>query len=172
MTLRQILLIVALAATLAAVWLSDDVDNDVDNDVGDDESSVAVVEAAPRKAAPVSGAPMSPPPGKAVAAVAARFAAGGPDLFPLQSWKPQPAPAPVVVAPPPPPPQAPPVPFKYVGRWDADDGATLFLAQGEQVVTLRVGQALAQWRLDSINANGMNFTYLPLQQQRQLRFGP
>lgn len=164
MTPRQVLLIAALAATLVAVWLGDD----VGDAPGEDAS--AVVEAAPRKAARVAAATTARMPGQEAAA--ARFAIGGTDLFPPQSWKSPPAPVPVVVAPPPAPPQAPPVPFKYVGRWDADDGASIFLAQGEQVVTLRIGQELAQWRLDSINASGMNFTYLPLQQQRQLRFGP
>lgn len=164
MTPRLLFLAIALAATLVAVWRS----GELDDAPGEDAS--VVVEAAPRKTARVAAAPTARTPGKAAAA--ARFAIGGPDLFPPQSWKPPPAPVPVVVAPPPPPPQAPPVPFKYVGRWDADDGASIFLAQGEQTVTLRVGQELAQWRLDSINASGMNFTYLPLQQQRQLRFGP
>ncbi len=103
---------------------------------------------------------------------AVRFAASGPDLFPPQSWKPPPAPMPVVAAPPPPPPQAPPVPFKYLGRWDAGEGESIFLAQGDRVLAIRVGQSVAQWQLDSVDASGMNFTYLPLQQQRQLRFAP
>jgi hypothetical protein len=78
----------------------------------------------------------------------------------------------VVQAPPPPPPQAPPLPFKYVGRWAADDGETVFLAQGERVLNAKIGEQLGQWRLDAADAGGLTFTYLPLQQQRQLRYGP
>lgn len=165
MTLRQALLAAALAATLAAVWLT-----------GGEEgagSDASLVEAVPRRAVAVA-APVATAiaPAEVITASAARFAASGPDLFPPQSWKPPPAPTPVVVAPPPPPPQAPPLPFKYIGRWDAGDGEAFFLAEGERVVSVRVGQNLAQWHLDSINAGGMTFTYIPLQQQRQLRFGP
>jgi len=165
MTPRYFVLAAALAVTLAAVWLVGQ------GEAGKDDSA-AVVEPAPRHAARAAGRGVAAPLAAAPAPPAARFAASGPDLFPSQSWKPPPAPPPVVVALPPPPPQAPPLPFKYVGRWDAGDGESLFLAQGERVVTLRVGQNLAQWRLDSVDAGGMNFTYLPLQQQRQLRFGP
>lgn len=166
MTPRHLVMGVALAATLAAVWLGGE--EGVDSDAG-------VVEAAPRRQTPSAQVALAPLAADRIAAPTepvARFAAGGPDLFPPQSWKPPPVPTPVVVAPPPPPPQAPPLPFKYVGRWDAGEGEALFLAQGDRVVSVRVGQTLAQWHLDSVDAGGMNFTYLPLQQQRQLRFGP
>ncbi len=167
MSPRHSLLAVALAATLAAaVWLGEE------EGAGDEADVVA---AAPRRAAVVASAPMSSRSSEAVAAQAdpaARFAVGGPDLFPPQSWKPPPPPPPVVVVAPPPPPQAPPLPFRYVGRWDGGDGETILLSQGDRVVSVRIGQNQAQWRLDSVDASGINFTYLPLQQQRQLRFGP
>ncbi len=164
---RHALLAAALAATVAAAWLGRD-------------DAAEVVEARPRA---LSTAPRAPAPaaapvgaleagGSEVAVTPARFVSSGPNLFPAQSWKPPPPPPPIVIAPPPPPPQAPPLPFKYIGRWDAGEGEAFFLAQGEQVASLRVGQKLAQWQLDSVDAGGLNFTYLPLQQQRQLRFGP
>jgi hypothetical protein len=160
MTPRHLVLAAALVATLAAAWLSGEGD-------AIEDDSATVVEAASRRvvAAPLAKSPAS-------AEVVARFAASGPDLFPPQSWKPPPPPAPVGVAQPPPPPQAPLLPFKYVGRWDAGDGESFFLAEGDRVVSARVGQNLAQWHLDSVNAGGMTFTFIPLQQQRQLRFGP
>jgi hypothetical protein len=163
MMLRHVLLAAALAATLAAVWLSG-------KEGAGDVDSAAVVAAAPRRA--VAAPKTAPQALAALAEPAPRFVAGGPDLFPPQSWHPPPTPTPVVVAPPPLPPQAPPLPFKYVGRWDAGEGVSIFLAQGDRVVSVRVGENLAQWHLDSVDASGMNFTYLPLQQQRQLRFGP
>lgn len=164
MTPRHLALAAALVATLVAVWLGGEGD-------AIEADSAAVVEAAPRRVgtAPVAMATLQAP---ASAEVVARFAASGPDLFPPQSWKPPPTPVPVVVAPPPLPPQAPPLPFKYVGRWDAGDGESFFLAEGDRVVSARVGQNLTQWHLDSVNAGGLTFTFIPLQQQRQLRFGP
>ncbi len=161
MTPRHAVLAVALVATFVAVWMVSD------GGVGDGES---VVPAVPRRAAPVKAAALPAAKVSAPEDVAVRFAASGPDLFPPQSWKPPPAPPPAQL--PPPPPQAPSLPFKYVGRWDAGDGEAIFLAEGDRVVSVHVGQKLAQWRLDSVDAGGMNFTYLPLQQQRQLRFGP
>lgn len=104
----------------------------------------------------------------------ARFPGGGPDLFPAVSWRPPPPPvlsAPVVQAPPPPP-MAPPLPFTYLGRWADDKGVTVFLSQGGRVLDARAGQRLDQWRLDSVGADSLGFTYVPLDQQRQLRLSP
>ncbi|OYY93769.1 MAG: hypothetical protein B7Y41_09875 [Hydrogenophilales bacterium 28-61-23] len=183
MTTRQVVLVLALAATLAAVWLAEEGELGGAGDAGDAGDAVeetVIVESSPRRrpaGAALNAATARQTETRADSEMgtnetAARFAVGGADLFPVQSWKPPPPPAPIVVAPPPPPPQAPPLPFKFVGRWDGGDGELFFLAQGEKTVTLRAGQTLAQWRLDSIAANTMNFTYVPLQQQRQLRFGP
>jgi hypothetical protein len=173
MTTRQIVLALALAATLAAVWLAEEGKMGEMNEAGEASESIDLVPAVVRKhatASPVLNSPVATNP--VLTKLAARFPVGGVDLFPAQSWKPLAPALPVVVVAPPPPPQAPSLPFKYVGRWDGGDGELVFLAQGEKTVTLRAGQTLAQWRLDSITANAMNFTYVPLQQQRQLRFGP
>jgi hypothetical protein len=67
---------------------------------------------------------------------------------------------------------APPLPFKYVGRWTDEQGETVFLSLGERVLTARTGQKLDQWRLDKVEADLLGFTYLPLDQQRQLRLTP
>ena len=173
MTARQVVLGLALAATLAAVWLAEEDKMGEMNEAGEASESIDLVPAAARKHAAASHVLKTPALTNPVLTNnPARFPVGGVDLFPVQTWKPLPPALPDVVAAPPPPPQAPPLPFKYVGRWDGGDGELVFLAQGEKTATLRVGQTLAQWRLDSITANAMNFTYVPLQQQRQLRFGP
>jgi hypothetical protein len=174
MNTRHKVLAAALAATLVAVWWSGRDLDDVDAEI---------VAAAPRKAANSASvasriAPQAAPMASNSAADSPatdpepRFVAAGPDLFPGLSWRPPPPAPPVVVEAPPPPPQAPPLPFKYVGRWAADDGETLFLAQGERVLTAKPGELLGQWRLDAADAGGLTFTYLPLQQKRQLRYGP
>lgn len=103
---------------------------------------------------------------------AVRFPGGGPDLFPAISWRPPPPPPVKVESLPPPPPQAPPLPFKFVGRWSDEQGETVFLAQGEQVLSARAGQSLQQWRLDTVSADKLAFTYLPLNLQSQLRLTP
>jgi len=190
MNRRRGILALALIATLVIVWLGEGEEGDsipVDADI------VEPVQRAARRAAGVAVSATGPAERKPaikqnpVAQVDAevspqpRFPIGGADLFPAQSWlPPPPPPPPKVEPPPPPPPQAPEIPFKYVGRWaatEAKDGGrsaaeSVFLTQGEQVVILQVGQTRASWRLDSINPQGLQFTYLPLQQQRQLRFAP
>ena len=179
MNTRHSVLAAALVASLIAVWMSGQGGEE------DNSDGIEVIHAKSRQAGPALPATSAKPAAAAVAAVAAtpaatavaaearlRFSASGADLFPAQSWRPPPPPAPVFVAPPPPPPQAPPLPYKFIGRWNAGDGESFFLAQGEQMLTVKVGQKLASWQLDSVDAGGLNFTYLPLQQKRQLRFGP
>lgn len=162
---RQATLLVLLAATLAAVWWV----GQEEDDMGDQPEVAAVDRHAPKPAAVSSKLATTP---VVKADEDSRFPAGGPDLFPGTSWRPPPPPAPVVAAPPPPPPMAPPLPFKYVGRWADERGETVFLDQGNRVVDARVGQRLDQWRLDRIGADDLGFTYLPLDQQRQLRLTP
>lgn len=74
--------------------------------------------------------------------------------------------------PPPSPPQAPPLPFRYIGRQDADGVQVIFLEQQEQVHIVRIGEQVAGgWRLDGASDEALTFTYLPLGQQRRLPLG-
>lgn len=174
MNTRHKVLAAALAATLVAVWWSG---RDIDAVDAEIVTVAPRIVANPAPALPPDVPPVVPISSNGAADVPSteaepRFSAAGPDLFPVQSWRPPPPPPPVVVEAPPPPPQAPPLPFRYVGRWAADDGETVFLAQGERLHNARVGDQFGQWRLDSADAGGLTFTYLPLQQKRQLRYGP
>lgn len=102
----------------------------------------------------------------------ALLARPGADLFPAQSFRPPPAPVRPVLLPPPPP-MAPPLPFAYVGAWTEAGVETVFLAQGERVLSVRTGQALAGgWRLDTVQPEALVFTYEPLNQPRTLRIAP
>jgi len=75
-------------------------------------------------------------------------------------------------APPPPPPQAPPLPFRYIGRQEAGSVQTIFLEQEEQVHIVRIGEKIGDgWRLDAAGEDALTFTYLPLGQQRRLPLG-
>lgn len=164
MNIRRGALFALLAATLAAAWWVG----------GEEEASesdaIQAVRHAPARASAMPSVASSALP-SATPAPEPRFPVGGPDMFPAQSWRPPPPP-PVAVVTPPPPPMAPPLPFKYVGRWVDDQGENVFLALGEKVLIARAGQKLEQWRLDKVDADQLGFTYLPLDQQRQLRLTP
>lgn len=91
------------------------------------------------------------------------------NLFPQQSWGTL---AGVAAAAPTPPPQAPPLPFTYVGRWQADGQTTYYLAAGHQVYSAQIGQVLDQdWLLSAAQGQALDFVYGPLQQTRTLRMG-
>ena len=95
------------------------------------------------------------------------------DLFATKSWIPPP---PVVSTAPvkPPPPSAPPLPFRYVGQMTDSTGQLLvYLARGEDVLIVRVGEQLAgSYRLDSIDEAKLVLTFIPLNQQQMLVIPP
>jgi hypothetical protein len=106
-------------------------------------------------------------------AAATRLAALQADLFPRQTWVPPPPPAKPVIPPPPPPPEPPPLPFKYLGRWVDAGKETVFLLEGERAVPVTVGQVLpGSWRVESVSASGVVFTYLPLNMQSTMGITP
>lgn len=71
-----------------------------------------------------------------------------------------------------PPPQAPPLPFTYAGRWQADDQTTYYLANGDQVIRAQVGQVVVHdWLLEAASGQALDFLYVPLKQTRSLRMG-
>ncbi len=69
--------------------------------------------------------------------------------------------------------QAPPLPFKYLGRLEENGTVTVFLAEGNQRPRLvRKGDQLPpNHQVDDITAEGMQLTYLPLKQTQHLQFG-
>lgn len=91
-------------------------------------------------------------------------------LFGAHSWQPPPAPAPEMA---PAPPQAPPLPFRYMGRLEEDGQVTVFLQEANQPHTrvVRQGDKLNQYRVDEVTAQGVRFTYLPLNETQRLLFG-
>jgi hypothetical protein len=104
-------------------------------------------------------------------------AARAADAFAARSWvrpppppPPEPAPAP---APPPPPPQAPPLPFKYLGRLEQPGGPTLwYLGQGDKLIVAVAGENIdGAWRLDGFSAGRLRLTYLPLDLPQTLATG-
>ena len=89
------------------------------------------------------------------------------NLFPVQSWQPPPPP------PPPPrkpePPMAPPLPFKYLGQLQEEQGIVLFLEHGKLALVARAGETVAgSWRIEKITPTQAVFNYLPLDQSQTL----
>lgn len=157
-------LLIALIATLAAVWYAS----------GLEETE------APDAAAPADGirsaAGVRRPAGDDGAAtgvtlgVAREAAEVGRDLFARHSFLPPPPPA--APAGPPPAPTAPPLPFRYQGRMTEEGRTTVFLAQGERMLVAREGDLLNnQYRVESVTAAAVTFMFEPLRQRQTLTIG-
>lgn len=72
---------------------------------------------------------------------------------------------------PPPPPQAPPLPFRYLGKMIEDGRTTAFIVSGERNLIVREGDTLQDvYRVERIEEQSMTFTYLPLKQTQVLSF--
>lgn len=84
---------------------------------------------------------------------------------------------PVVVAPPPvaqtPQPVAPPLPFRVLGVYQDGEATTVFLDDKGQGTVVKVGDTLHNetYRIDAIDAEEIQMTYLPLQQKQVLALG-
>lgn len=105
-------------------------------------------------------------------------AAGEADtIFGATRWTPPPAPvvaAPVAMAPPPPPPppQAPPLPFRVLGRLVDDGEVAVFLQYNDQNLVVRVGDTVAQnYKVESLQGGTLTLLYTPLNQKQTLDVG-
>lgn len=181
---RSLILLAALGLTLVATWyaagLEDPADDDQSVELAVPERRatggvVAVsrpggaVDTPAATAAPSASGPGTPVPMAAVK----RMTAATSNLFVSRSWQPpppppEPLPAPVAQE----PAQAPPLPFKYLGRLEEDGQVAVFLAEGNQHPRLvRKGDQWPNYRVDNITSEGMQLTYLPLKQTQSLQFG-
>ncbi|GAB3626139.1 hypothetical protein PTE30175_00863 [Pandoraea terrae] len=93
------------------------------------------------------------------------------DPFTVSSWLPPPPPPPPAPAPVPevkPAPTAPPLPFAYVGAQNRDtDKPRVFLSSGDRLLIVSPGEMIdGQYRIESISATGVVFTYLPLNEKQ------
>lgn len=164
MTMRHVLLAVALLATLAASWWA-----------VNEESGVEVVQPVERAARSDTAARQ----GKS-ADVPAASAGSLARLDVVRAPWPElddPLARIVSFAPPPPPsvsagpvePQAPALPFRYVGAIDDAQGKAVFLLEGTQVRLARQGEEIAgRYRVERITPSAVEFTYLPLKKIQTL----
>lgn len=94
------------------------------------------------------------------------------DLFaaPPVPVSPPPLTTPVTAKPPEPqPPTAPPLPFTYFGRMTKGGKVIVYLLRNQELVLAESGETLdGNYRVESITASGVQFTYLPLHARQDL----
>lgn len=72
----------------------------------------------------------------------------------------------------PPAPQAPPAPFRVIGRWDDGGQAGVFIEHQQKALAARVGDNLTpEWKVESIEGARLVLQYLPLAQRQTLDWG-
>lgn len=64
--------------------------------------------------------------------------------------------------------EAPPLPFRYVGKMIEDGKLAVFLASGNEAVTAVAGQLIGDYRVDAVTETEVRFTYLPLKTKQSL----
>ena len=91
------------------------------------------------------------------------------DIFKAKSWFVPPPPA---KPEPPPPPAPPPLPFKYMGKLVEEGKLTVFISNQERNYAVKTGDTIdGSYRVDSVEAQRVQFTYLPLNMQQTLAIG-
>lgn len=104
------------------------------------------------------------------------------DAFSAHSWQPPPpppprpkliAPEPELADPPPPPPAAPPLPFSFLGAFEAVGGKrVLYIVEGDKVHAVSEGDMVNElYQVEAVGADEMVFMYLPLKERQTLGFG-
>lgn len=162
---RRWVLGIALAATLAAtLWVSQD--GGIESEAG---AAAGALPAGPRL--PSRRDPAMEPDELRLGKLTRRAATDPTqNAFANRTWT-VPAPAERQA---PPAPSAPPMPFTYLGKMqEGDTGAiTVYLVQGEQAYSVRKGDMIDNtWRVESINADQMVLTYLPMATRQTISFG-
>ena len=93
------------------------------------------------------------------------------NAFANRSWV---TPPPPVQEAPPAPPTAPALPFTYMGKMQEGESGpvTVYLVQGEQAYSVKKGDVIDKtYRVESITADQIVMTYLPMAIKQTLTFG-
>ena len=64
--------------------------------------------------------------------------------------------------------EAPPLPFKYLGKMVEDGKLSVFLTNGDESITVHAGERVGDYRVDKITEAEVRFTYLPLKTKQSL----
>jgi hypothetical protein len=65
-------------------------------------------------------------------------------------------------------PEAPALPFRYLGKMVEDGKLSVFLAKGDESITVHAGDRIDDYRVDKITEAEVRFTYLPLKTKQSL----
>ena len=152
---RWVLLSLALAGTLAAIFYQPDGEGDGAADMVAESRTPARVALVPKVDAIPAAAAVTQP----------GWVAAGADPFAPKGWQPPPPappPAAAVTAPvaavdltPPPP---PPLPFKFVGQMNDGTDLVVYLSSGDQVVIARQGDVLdGGYKVSAISPTQIEF---------------
>lgn len=92
------------------------------------------------------------------------------DIFAAHTWEPPPPPLAAFAAP---PPQAPPLPFRFMGRIVEPGQAPVFLLmQGDRVLPVKLGQRIGPaYRLEKLESGQLYFRYQPMNLVQTLPIG-
>jgi len=95
------------------------------------------------------------------------------DLFASKAAAPIPAPVAVAITlpppPPPPAPTAPPLPFRYFGKWIDGDRTVVFLWNNSEGHSVAAGDTVeGAYRVEAITDSSVDFIYLPLGSKQTL----
>lgn len=63
---------------------------------------------------------------------------------------------------------APPLPFRYLGRMKDGDKLAIFLANGNEALSVTAGERIGEYRVDKVTDAEVVFTYLPLKTKQSL----
>jgi len=64
--------------------------------------------------------------------------------------------------------EAPPLPFRYMGKMLDGDQLAVFLLDGDQSVTVKAGDRVGPYRVDAVTEAEVTFTYVPLKTKQRL----
>ena len=62
----------------------------------------------------------------------------------------------------------PPLPFRYLGKMIEDGRLAVFLAQGEESLSVKAGDRIGEYRVDAVTETEVRFTYLPMKTKQSL----
>ena len=65
-------------------------------------------------------------------------------------------------------PEAPPLPFRYLGKLIEDGKLSVFLANGGESLSVTAGTRIGDYRVDKVTESEVQFTYLPLKTKQSL----
>jgi hypothetical protein len=158
---RGLVLGLALLATLFLVWKTS---HDKQNDGADVIEPVSHAAKAPTNTGVLPAAKVEAP--KAVVARWDEDTAGDP--FAPMTWFVEPK----IQPPPPPPPVVPPIPFMFYGKVTGEAGLQAVLQMDEETIVAKAGDIVqSNYRVDAIEGDKLNLTYLPLNRKQVLVMG-